>query len=139
MNEQYIQNPYSRYAYCVFENYWGEALHSVEITHYVKGFIDKTKRLQTYKLLEDVPDKTVAEQHFQIVYEQRIIDSYDYWNVVIKTESGKIYRTKDNFYCSIAYYDDNQIILGVNGDAKSLYVVFTHSSGYNTELIEVSS
>lgn len=125
------------YGYCDFENYWGEELVEVQLVHYVSGFIDTNKYLMTSKRLENVANNTSLKKAFTVTYQKNNIDRYDFWEVVIRTLTGKIYRTKDRFRCSIAFYDSENIILGVNGDAQTLYVAFSSSSGCSTKLIEV--
>lgn len=127
----------AEYGYCDFENYWGEELTRVDLVHYVSGLIDKTKLFMTSKTLLNVPDKTSLKKELAIQFQRNSIESYDFWEVTIHTKSGKVYRTKDRFYCSIAYFDSENVILGVNGDARTLYVSFSSSSGCSTKLIEV--
>lgn len=125
------------YGYCDFENYWGEELTKVDLVHYVSGIVNTTKIFMTSKTLQNVPDKASLKKEFTIQFQRNSVESYDYWEVTIHTKSGKIYRTKDRFYCSIAFYDSENVILGVNGDAKTLYVAFSSSSGCSTKLLEV--
>ncbi len=125
------------YGYCDFENYWGEELIKVQLVHYVSGLIDTNKYLMTSTRLDNVPNNTSLKKVFTVTYQKNKLDRYDFWEVLIHTQTGKTYRTKDRFRCSIAFYDSENIILGVNGDAQTLYVAFSSSSGCSTKLIEV--
>ncbi|WP_250848307.1 hypothetical protein, partial [Escherichia coli] len=59
----------------------------------------------------------------------------DYWRLEIITERGERFITKNNFYCSITEDDDPTVIVGVNGDARTMYIAFSHSSGCKTKLL----
>ncbi|MEY0975885.1 hypothetical protein AB7196_08020 [Providencia rettgeri] len=121
-----------------FENFWGEDLSSVVIEHYVNNLSNsRTKKYPSSQTLSKIANKAVMKDIFAFKYELGINDSYDYWVVEITTKSGKKYRTKSSFYCSITFEDKGKVVLGVNGDFKRLYVHFPSSSDCSTAFNEV--
>ncbi|WP_404462823.1 hypothetical protein [Providencia rettgeri] len=125
------------YGYCNFENYWGEELSSVELTHFVSGYFDVTKKLNTSKTIYDIPDRTELKRIFTILFERATIDSYDFWSIKLVTKSGAVYETKEPLRCTISIDDSEFVILGVNGDAKTLYVAFSTMIGCSVKLNKV--
>lgn len=128
---------YGNDGFCTFENYWGEELVSVRLEHYVSGMIDKTRHMLTTVELANIEDRTELKKVFFIRTAMGQLDRYDYWDMTMHTKSGRVFRTKDRFRCSYAFYDSLDAIIGVNGTAKTLYIAFSSSSGCKTELIEV--
>ncbi|MCB6144255.1 hypothetical protein LHK12_01000 [Providencia rettgeri] len=63
---------------------------------------------------------------FAFKYELGINDSYDYWLVEITTKSGKKYRTKSSFYCSITFEDKGKVVLGLMGTLSGCMCIFRH-------------
>ncbi|HHR5880626.1 TPA: hypothetical protein ACS7XF_000537 [Providencia alcalifaciens] len=125
------------YGYCSFENYWGEEIVNLDLKHYVSGFFDTSVTHGSFNRITNIQDKTRQEKALVITYQKVAIDKYDYWNIAFETKSGKIFKTKNNFYCSISFLDSEYITLGVNGEEKTFYVSFSSSSGCSTKLIEV--
>ncbi|MEX5890466.1 hypothetical protein AB6H11_07565 [Providencia vermicola] len=134
-NSAHRRNTY--YGEADFENFWGEELSEVVIRHHVESHaIYNNSRLLTEKVYHDIPDKTILKNVFYFLCEIGIDNSYDYWYVKIKTKSGKVYKTKTNFYCSIRESDHGKVILGVNGESRRLYLDFPSSSNCSTALNE---
>ncbi|CAG9423319.1 hypothetical protein [Providencia alcalifaciens] len=52
----------------------------------------------------------------------------------VETLDGKKYKNKESFYCSIADEDKGEVTIGVNGEARSMYVHFPKSSDCKTSL-----
>lgn len=119
---------------CHFENYWGEMLVRVEITHFISGVVFTSERKAVSKILYNIQDKTKVSNIFTFLHTNGDAENYDYWRIKITTNSGKVYKSKSRFYCSLSSSDENNVILGVNGDAESLYVAFPSSSGCSTDL-----
>ncbi|WP_265694429.1 hypothetical protein [Providencia rustigianii] len=122
------------------ENFFGEELKYIYVLHYVSGLTHKgsERRLIDEKFFSNLPNKSISENIFSFKYELGLPNSFDYWFIKLETISGKTYATKKNFYCSIKEEDRGKVILGVNGEAKTLYVAFSSSSGCSTKLIEES-
>ncbi|EOV8087008.1 hypothetical protein AB7W75_08025 [Providencia huaxiensis] len=122
---------------CDFENYWGERLVSVEIIHFLSGILNRKEQYSVSKTIVDIADKTKVYHALSFPHLNGIAENYDYWRVKMTTESGKTYKSQNRFYCSLSESDNNKVILGVNGEAKTLYVAFPSSSGCSTPLVLV--
>ncbi|NIH04722.1 hypothetical protein [Providencia rettgeri] len=125
------------YGYCDFENYWGETLSHVELTHFVAGYFDVTKKLATSIKLYDIPDKSELKKVFAILFERNKIDSYDFWSIKFMTKKGEVYKTKEPLRCTISIDDSEYVILGINGDKKTFYIAFSTMIGCNKKLVKV--
>ncbi|BBG59297.1 hypothetical protein [Providencia rustigianii] len=112
--------------FVTLENYWGEHLKRVYLSH--TGFLTKVR---THL---DMPDGTIYKDALIFQYQLGIGSPKDYWYMEIETLSGKKYRTKDNFYCSISEEDHGQVTIGMNGEEKTMYVNFPSSSDCKTNL-----
>lgn len=130
-NEKFV------YGYCDFENYWGEDLSHVVLTHFVSGYFDITKKLLTSKEIYDIPNKAELKKVFTILFERNKIDSYDFWSLKLVTKSGEVYETKEPLRCTISIDDSEFVILDINGDAKTFYIAFSVMIGCNVKLEKV--
>lgn len=119
---------------CDFENYWGENLDSVEIIHFISGIGTGSEHYKARGVLVNVADKTKINNVLSFSHTNGSFGLYDYWRIRFTTESGETYKSKDKFYCSFSESDNHRVILGVNGDARTLYVAFPSSSGCSTKL-----
>ncbi|MDD9338846.1 MAG: hypothetical protein PV362_04145 [Providencia heimbachae] len=135
IDENIINTERYYHGLATFENFWGEDLILVEIHYHISDIINNSEaRFYKRKFIRNVPDKSILKDVFSFKYELGVSGSYDYWQVLIETQSGKVYKTKDNFYCSIKKEDHGQVTLGVNGESKKLYVHFPSSSDCSTAL-----
>lgn len=108
------------------ENYWGEKLKRILLIH--TGF-DTTSRE-----FFDVENATVIPNAMYGKYKLGYGSPKDYWFMVIETLNGSIYRTRDDFYCSVRSEDKGRVTVGINGDAKTMYVHFPASGDCSTSL-----
>ncbi|HHR6129070.1 TPA: hypothetical protein ACS72K_000644 [Providencia alcalifaciens] len=115
----------TRLIYITFENFWYEDLKVVKFKHH--SLNQKPTNFEIYNVKQG--EKRNKAGHAEYA------NFHDYWFLEFETMSGERYLTKDNFYCDITEEDEEPVILGVNGDAKTMYVAFTHSSGCSTRLI----
>lgn len=129
-----IRNDTPQLGLCDFENYWGESLSSVEFVHFISGVLTKNEYYGVRKIIYDVPNEAKMKDIFSFSHLNGLDENYDYWRIKITTKSGKTYQSKHRFYCSLSESDNNHVILGVNGDAQTLYVAFPSSSGCSTKL-----
>lgn len=120
--------------FCDFENYWGEELSKVEIKHFISGILFHTEKKVVSVVLHNVADRKKIENVLMFYHTNGSLDHYDFWKIKITTKSGKVYTSKDRFYCSLSESDNNKAILGVNGDEETLYVAFPSSSSCSTSL-----
>nr|WP_282557177.1 MULTISPECIES: hypothetical protein [Providencia] len=135
INSSIIDTERYYYGLATFENFWGEDLTRVEIHYYISDIINSSEpRFYKRSFMRNVPNKSILKDVFSFKYELGVFDSYDYWQVLIETQSGRVYETKSNFYCSIKKEDHGQVTLGVNGESKKLYVHFPSSSDCSTAL-----
>ncbi|MEY0233449.1 hypothetical protein [Providencia manganoxydans] len=105
-----------------FENYWGERLLYVEVTHHVDSIFNEHPRLSQSMNFQGVDDKTKLSNVMYFKYKLGDMNGLDFWTVHIMTESGINYTTKKLLRCSIRDEDHGRVILGVNGESKSMYV-----------------
>ncbi len=117
-----------------FENFWGERLSWVKITHYLDNLIHVNYWNKHFYIIEDIEDKEVRDNLFAFDYEVGSDSYFNYWQLEVITEKGSKYKTKERFYCSLSYDDDGKVILSVNGDSKRMYVYFSSSSSCSTAL-----
>lgn len=125
------------YGYCDFENYWGEDLSYVVLTHFDSGYVDVTKKMSTSKEIYDTPNEIELEKIFTILFEQNKINSYNIWSIKFVTKSGAIYETKEPLRCTIPIDESDFAILGVNGDAKTFYIAFSTMIGCSVKLEKI--
>lgn len=108
------------------ENYWGEELKRIYIRHLgVRG--------KSISYL-NVKNGEVIENALYGDYMLGDGSPVDYWFMEIETLNGEKYATKDNFSCSIKKSDNGNVTLGINGEAKTMYVHFPSSSDCSTAL-----
>lgn len=105
-----------------FENYWGEQLSEVRISHYTSSLFDGPENYKAFATLEDVKDKSKISDAMSFSYALNDSGSLDFWSIRLTTESGKVYITAASLRCSIEASDNGKVILGVNGDSKKMYV-----------------
>lgn len=111
-----------------FENYWGEKLIKVEITHYISSFFNDLKSSLVHKIREDIDDKTKFDNFMSFSYSLGDAGNLDYWIITFVTESMKIYSTKGGKRCSITSEDEGKVILGVNGESEKMYISMASGS-----------
>lgn len=122
---------------CDFENYWGEKLVVVDIIHYMSNIFDVDQNNNDIVRLFDVNDKTKIFNTMIFIYGLGSVDLLDYWKVKIITESGKVYSSRSGLRCSIKNEDRGNVILGVNGNAKRMYISMTDSGSCSKPLWEI--
>ncbi|ELZ5938253.1 hypothetical protein U0L13_000395 [Providencia stuartii] len=113
--------------FITFENFWHEKLKYVRLYHTT----DNGK--PTDMTLYHVENGSIIKKAGSFEYDGQL----NYWRLEIITERGEKFITKNNFYCTITEEDDPEVIIGVNGDARTMYVAFSHSSGCKTKLLKV--
>lgn len=76
----------------------------------------------------------IIENALIIAYQLGLDSPQDYWYMEIETMDGVKYKTKEDFYCSLKEIDNGKVIIGINGEAKTMYVHFPASSDCKTSL-----
>lgn len=107
-----------------FENYWGEKLASVTITHYVNDIINISgkEKYTSINHIVNIYDKATVSNALRFDYALGNAFLLDFWEVRIETESNEVYSTEIGLRCSIEDKDNGKVILGVNGESKKMYV-----------------
>lgn len=116
--------------FVTLENFWGEELKKIHIRHTAKE-----TQVMTYV---NVANGAIIENALAFSYQLGFDSPNDYWYMQIETLTGDVYQTKENFYCSISALDLGKVTIGINGDAKTMYVHFPVSSDCKTSLNLVS-
>ncbi|HHR6129067.1 TPA: hypothetical protein ACS72K_000641 [Providencia alcalifaciens] len=147
-NERFV------YGYCDFENYWGEELAFLEISHSLSNLGNKNERELIVNTFENIESNKVIENALVFPFYKNIegcnnesddVNGYcdfkntvDKWNIKFKTRSGKQYHIVEDCLCPLWYGDnDNNIKLGVDGNKKKFHINFSSYSGCAVNLIEV--
>lgn len=128
------------YGLASFENYWEEELESVTLSHKVKSrniIFGDHSRLETSETFNNVPMQGKLIDVFPFKYEIGVENSYDYWEVHIRTKSGREFKSKPNFSCAIRKEDKGRVIMGVNAQSLRCYLAFPASGGCSTPMFFV--
>ncbi|HHR6078183.1 TPA: hypothetical protein ACS7ZY_000506 [Providencia alcalifaciens] len=123
------------YGYMTFENFFGEEIEYVYIFYYQSNFTGTSRRQHfKEKFISAIPNQKVLEDIFPFRYELNTESSHCFWQVNLRTISGRNYETDGSFRCSIKQGDGGKVIMGVNGDSQSIYMNFSQSSDCSSHL-----
>lgn len=102
-------------------------LTNLSVRHSQKGVVESELFIPKLGQLETAKN---SPKEFQ--YITGFGAAYDYWYIEFKTIFGK-YATKSNFYCSLTYKDDGNVVILITPDMKAK-VRFSSSSSCSVSL-----
>lgn len=129
MNQNKMVLPEHYYGYLTFENFWGEDLERVILTHSLGRYADL---LKDKKEFGPVADKEILKDIFGFNY--IVGRTTDYWNIKFWTQRGSAYQSTLGFSCDITENDHGRVTLGINGESERMYIAFPSSSNCSTAI-----
>ena len=122
--------------YITFENFWGEELRHVTISHSDSTYADMKHEYSESdtETIHHIENKQILTDIIKIPY---IPNLKDYWNITITTMYGQTWFNEGKLSCSIKPEDNHRIIIGVNGQSKRMYAAFPASSSCSTALTKL--
>ncbi|HHR5880628.1 TPA: hypothetical protein ACS7XF_000539 [Providencia alcalifaciens] len=141
--------------YCSFTNNWGEDISLVKLSHWLTSTDSLGKREFVTQTINFMSDGATIERVLVFPFRKNIelcndeqydangfcaiADNIDNWDIILETNSGKIYKLVGECICSLWYGDNNNYInLGVDRDDKKFYVNFSNYSGCYIYLKQVN-
>lgn len=124
-----VDNDHRRKGFVSIENYWGEEVKSISVEH-KSGNIEKTEGF-----VENIKHGEKIDGVFHFYYQMGLFSPENTWSVSVLTNNGDIYKTEGYFSCSITDSDEGVTVIGINGDAKTVYVTFPKSGSCSKKLI----
>ncbi|MEQ4692951.1 MULTISPECIES: hypothetical protein [Providencia] len=109
------------------ENFWNEDIKEMKYVCYQDTLPISSEIFYNIKQKQIIPNA-----HLFSLY----TETNSFWKIKFTTVSGAHWFTPNRLKCDDFKEDNSQVTIGINGDAKTMYVAFPSSKSCSIQLVK---